>query len=314
MERSTLLHRAKHLRNTGIKRKDRATTIYYTWIEDDGVNYQIWIATSNLDGTGFTATQQTTSAFDKDYFQLQVVGTTIYYIWYENDGVNDQIWTATSNLDGTGFTVTKQTVSALPKRFPELQVAGTTIYYIWDETDAAAAQIWTATSNLDGTGFTPTQQTTSAFDKYVSQLQVAGTTIYYAWTESDGANDQIWTAISSLVYVSSYFPRRQFDVTASRALNTTYTNSDSVRTLHVTATVRCAISVAAGQAFVQGKADTSTPPTTEASGIVGIQAGLLSEDNSHEVNFYVLPGNKYRIDSTAVTGTVTLGKWFEMLI
>ncbi|MBU1067050.1 hypothetical protein KKE60_04655, partial [Patescibacteria group bacterium] len=241
MERSTLLHRAKHLRNTGIKRKDRATTIYYTWIEDDGVNYQIWIATSNLDGTGFTATQQTTSAFDKDYFQLQVVGTTIYYIWYENDGVNDQIWTATSNLDGTGFTVTKQTVSALPKRFPE--------------------------------------------------LQVAGTTIYYAWTESDGANDQIWTAISSLVYVSSYFPRRQFDVTASRALNTTYTNSDSVRTLHVTATVQCAISVVAGQAFVQGKADTSTPPTTEASGIVGIQAGLLGENNSHEVNFYVLPGN-----------------------
>ena len=78
--------------------------------------------------------------------------------------------------------------------------------------------------------------------------------------------------------------------------------------------MRCVISAAPGQAFVQGKADTSTPPTTEASGIVGIQAGLLGENNSHEVNFYVLPGNKYRIDKTEVTGTVTLGKWFEMLI
>lgn len=51
-----------------------------------------------------------------------------------------------------------------------------------------------------------------------------------------------------------------------------------------------------------------------ASGIVGIQVGLLAEDNRVEVSFYVRPENKYRIDSTTVNGTVTLGNWFETLI
>jgi len=49
-----------------------------------------------------------------------------------------------------------------------------------------------------------------------------------------------------------------------------------------------------------------TPPVTVASGIVGIQIGLIGEDNSFEVGFYVRPGNKYRIGSTAVNDTVTI--------
>jgi hypothetical protein len=138
----------------------------------------------------------------------------------------------------------------------------------------------------------------------------------------DGTN--IWVALNTvpvqilkkyayLRKVDSFF-RKRTDVTVSRALNTTYTNSDTNRTLHVIATVGCVITVAAGTAFAQGKADTSTPPVTAASGIVGIQAGLLGEDNSYEVNFYVMPLEKYRIDSTAVNGTTTLGNWFETLI
>ena len=43
----------------------------------------------------FTATQRTTSAYSKEYPQLQVVGDTIHYVWYEDDGSNLQIWTAT---------------------------------------------------------------------------------------------------------------------------------------------------------------------------------------------------------------------------
>ncbi len=111
------------------------------------------------------------------------------------------------------------------------------------------------------------------------------------------------------------FSRIRSDVTVSRALNTTYSNNDAVRTLHVTATVRCAISLDGGNAYIQGKAEvTAGDPAAVASGIVGIEAGLLNEDNSYEVNFYVMPGEKYRIDSSTTDGTVTLGKWFETYI
>ncbi len=103
----------------------------------------------------------------------------------------------------------------------------------------------------------------------------------------------------------------QTDVTASRVLNTTYT-APATRSVMVHATVRCAITLAGGNAYVQGKSDSSSPPTTVASGIVGIQAGLLNEDNSFQISFVVAAGVNYRIDSATTNGTTTLGKWFEI--
>lgn len=97
--------------------------------------------------------------------------------------------------------------------------------------------------------------------------------------------------------------------TASRALNTTYANGISMRM--VLATVRCAISVVAGVATAQGKSDAATPPVTICSGLVGVQAGLLNEDNTFQICFWVAPNMNYRIDSATTNGTVVLGSWFE---
>ncbi|MCK5590878.1 MAG: hypothetical protein KAI72_02875, partial [Candidatus Pacebacteria bacterium] len=47
----------------------------------------------DLDGSNFTPTKQTTTAYDKMYSQLQVYGFKTYYTWQEDDGSN-QIWTA----------------------------------------------------------------------------------------------------------------------------------------------------------------------------------------------------------------------------
>lgn len=102
----------------------------------------------------------------------------------------------------------------------------------------------------------------------------------------------------------------QVNQTASRALNTTYTNS-LVKSVMIVVTCRCAISLLAGTAYFQGKSDSSSPPATISSGIVGVQSGLAGEDNTYEVTFIVAPGMNYRIDSTAVNGTVTLGTWWE---
>lgn len=103
------------------------------------------------------------------------------------------------------------------------------------------------------------------------------------------------------------------NVTASRALNTTYANPNTVQSVLVIATVRCAITLATGTAYVQAKADTSSPPTTIATGKVGIEAGLLNEDNTFQISFVVPAGTtqNYRLDSTAVNGSVTLQSWFE---
>jgi len=171
------------------------TKIYYIWSEGDFTDYQIWTAEMNTNGTGWSATQRTTSAYSKFEPQLQVVGTKIYYVWQESDGSNTQIWTAEMNTNGSGWSATKMTTSAYSKDTPQLQVVGSKIYYAWYESDGADFQIWTAEMNTDGTGWSATKMTTSAYDKQWPQLQVVGTKIYYAWAEKDASNYyQIWTA------------------------------------------------------------------------------------------------------------------------
>ena len=106
------------------------------------------------------------------------------------------------------------------------------------------------------------------------------------------------------------------NVTASRAKNTTYTNGNAAKSILVVATFRCAITLAAGVSTVQAKADTATPPTTAVSGIVGIQAGLLNEDNTFQISFVVPAGatQNYRIDTVETNGSATLGTWMEYLL
>ena len=78
--------------------------------------------------------------------------------------------------------------------------------------------------------------------------------------------------------------------------------------------MRCAVTLAGGNAYVQAKMDTATPPTVIASGLIGIEAGLLGEDNSFQVSFLANPGGTYILVSSATNGTVTLGAWFEMTL
>ena len=103
------------------------------------------------------------------------------------------------------------------------------------------------------------------------------------------------------------------DQTSVRAINTTYTNL-ATTSLMVMATVRCAISLAGGLSTAQAKMDYTSPPITVATGLVGIQSGLMSEDNTFQLVFAVNPGAQYRIDTAAVNGSAVLGKWFEVTL
>lgn len=101
------------------------------------------------------------------------------------------------------------------------------------------------------------------------------------------------------------------NATASRALATTYANGGTSALLCMVS-VRCAVTLAAGSAWVQAKADTASPPTTVVSGIVGIENGLLNEDNSFMCVFAVGTSLNYRVDTANANGSTTLGNWIEM--
>ena len=105
----------------------------------------------------------------------------------------------------------------------------------------------------------------------------------------------------------------QDNVTASRALSTTYANQGTSSLLCMV-TVRCAVTLAAGVATAQAKADTSSPPTTVVSGLIGIQAGLLNEDNTYQLMFVVGTSLNYRVDTANTNGTTVLGSFFECLM
>ncbi len=103
------------------------------------------------------------------------------------------------------------------------------------------------------------------------------------------------------------------NATASRALNTNYTNSGK-RSLLVTVSARCVVTVAGGSATIQGFSDTAATPTTEAGPLVGVQSGLLNEDNTFSTTFVVAPGTNYRVNSAVSNGTATLGTWWELTL
>ncbi len=176
--------------------------LHYVWNELDGSKNQIWTAEMNTDGTGWSATKRTTSAYHKDFPQLVLDSTNnkLYYVWGENDGTYDQIWTAEMNIDGTGWSSTKRTTSNYYKHCPQLVLdsSNNKLYYVWQELDASFNyQIWTAEMNIDGTGWSETKQTTSAYSKENPELVLDSTNnkLYYVWQESDGAGKyQIWTA------------------------------------------------------------------------------------------------------------------------
>lgn len=86
-------------------------------------------------------------------------------------------------------------------------------------------------------------------------------------------------------------------VTGSRALNTTYQNTNAQPML-----VAVAIAIAAGAQFV-AKTDSSTPPTTIVTGAVSATNGQVFCGS-----FLVLPGNYYNITTL---GTATLSIWTE---
>jgi len=173
------------------------STIYYVYYgRDADKKWNIFIATSDLDGSGWSTTQKTTEERSQGYPQLQVVDDIIYYCWEGQDAAYDYyLWTATMGTDGSGWSHTMQSGIL---RDPQQKVvsADSKIYYIGlDETVAASRHVMTAKMNMNGTGFTATERTDKAYDLESPEIDVSEGAKYYVWLEADAdGDDQIWTA------------------------------------------------------------------------------------------------------------------------
>jgi hypothetical protein len=101
-----------------------------------------------VDGTGWRATQRTTSPFDKYTPQIEVDDEKIYYVWEESDGKYRQIWSAVTNRDGTEWRSEKRTRSLYGKYDPQFQMVDNKLYYVWHEDHGSTEPIWVAVETL----------------------------------------------------------------------------------------------------------------------------------------------------------------------
>lgn len=94
-----------------------------------------------------------------------------------------------------------------------------------------------------------------------------------------------------------------------------YANPNSAKSIIIMASVRCAVSVLHGHAYVTGNTDTNANPTTIYT-IVGTEDGLAGQDVTVSVIFTVPAGTTYNYKIAALTsnGTCTLKYWFEIVL
>ena len=176
------------------------STIYYVWHEADATpDFQIWTAKMGIDGSDWTATKRTTTAYDKFEVQFHVVNDMIYFVYTETSGLYRQIWTATMTIEGASWSAAKKTTGSGTKQRPQLEVVGNMIYYVFLQQAPSYPNIFTAFMGTDGSDWTATQRTDfGAWSANLPQLQVVGNVIHYTFTKQlpsgGGSNYHIYSA------------------------------------------------------------------------------------------------------------------------
>ncbi len=98
------------------------------------------------------------------------------------------------------------------------------------------------------------------------------------------------------------------NLTTSRALGGLYINSNN-KSLMIFATARVQVTVLSGTALFYGVTNSS-----QASGQVGIESGLLNEEVTQQLVFIVPSNNNYSVNTSVSNGAVTLRDWREVSI
>ena len=163
--------------------------VYYAFpLKDKSGKWQLWTATSDINGSSWKALQQPTKGGFVPSFRVS--GDKIYYIFLSGvakekvrgDFKNDVI-IASSNLDGSGWREIHRIHDAA-WLIAHLTVDKDTIYYLFSKRDSSGnAHLWTGSVSTDGSHPQELQRTFGTGNAApVGGVQVVGDKVLYAFS------------------------------------------------------------------------------------------------------------------------------------
>ena len=151
--------------------KVAGSTCYYAFLKEDGNSTrQLWFASMDVDGSGYTATKLTSAASHIGLTPpkaLDIIVGTKAYICYSLDvaGYN-QMHLGMCDLDGTNWSSVQLTTTSHDYGAGQIELDGTFVRYVHRQDYKAgffdAWEIHTANSDLAGGSFSTTRRTTGA--------------------------------------------------------------------------------------------------------------------------------------------------------
>jgi len=159
-------------------------TVYYAFpMKDKAGKWQLWTATSHLDGSGWKARQQTTSGGIIPSFKVS--GDKIYYI-FPADTPRKHAYDmviASANLDGSGWHEIRRMHGAGWWIIAQLTVNKGTIYFSYSKGDPGkSVHLWTGSVATDGSAFRERQRTFGVGNSAPAGVQVVGDKVLYAFS------------------------------------------------------------------------------------------------------------------------------------
>ncbi len=153
--------------------------IYYGYTKKDERDvWQLWTASSNLDGSNWKSVQRT---IDGGWYpNFQVVGDKIYYV-YSRLNPSNKMYFAESNIDGKDWKIIK-TLDGDFIPYVFFQVDKHKLYFSYSQFDESKlAHLWTGRMSTDGTGLQVTQRTFGNSYAYNGGIQVLGENVNYVF-------------------------------------------------------------------------------------------------------------------------------------
>ena len=158
--------------------------VYYAFpMKGKAGKWQLWTATSNLDGSSWKARQQTTSGGIIPSFKVS--GDKIYYI-FPVDTLKKNVYDvviASANLDGSGWHEIRRIHGGAWWIIAQLTVDKGTIYFSYSKGDPnKSVHLWTGRVATDGSAFKERQRTFGIGNSIPAGVQVVGDKVQYSFS------------------------------------------------------------------------------------------------------------------------------------
>lgn len=158
--------------------------VYYAFpMKDKAGKWQLWTATSNLDGSAWKARQQTKSGGIIPSFKVS--GDRIYYI-FPVDTPKKHVYDvviASANLDGSGWHEIRRMHGGGWWVIAQLTVNKGTIYFSYSKGDPnKSVHLWTGSVATDGSAFRERERTFGVGNSAPAGVQVVGDKVLYAFS------------------------------------------------------------------------------------------------------------------------------------